>query len=340
MKTFVTYCTRDYILHALTSLESALSLHAEASARLICVDSIHDLPILPVELWRKVKLSNLDEYPVTRLQYSNFLRSRSKFESLISIKPQLLFELCKSLPENEMVIYQDTDVIFFSEMDTYPGFSSKHSVYIFEHQYRLKKDFYPHGKYNAGFLVLKNNSSSQTFLEEWSSKCHEWCYLRVENGKYADQKYLEELSRYSYVSAENSKQINLGMHFFDGGSNLKSTKKRVLLDNRELICFHFHGFKVHKRVTESGLNRYGFSLRNFNKFKNLYIPTINRYFSIKRILEYQIGLSLLNSIQLQTDVPIEYSQLTFLKKLKSCITGTYLINSLLKKHHLVWKNQL
>lgn len=331
----MTYCTRDYILHALTSLESALDLHAESKAHLICVDFIQDILPWQFKLQERIQLSSLDEFPKTARLYSDYLQSRSRFESLVSIKPHLLLELCKSLPENDFVIYQDTDVIYFAELDDYSNFNSKHSVFFFEHAYTSRKANYPYGKYNAGFLVLRNNNSSREFLKNWSSKCHDWCFLRAENGRYADQKYLEEFIHHRYVSAEPCKRINLGMHFFEGGGKVRKVRDKVLINDEVLICFHFHGFKVHKRVTESGLNRYGLNMRNLSKFLILYLPTLMRYFEIKRNLEHQIGQPSVESIQLTTDNPIGYSELTLFRKLMSGITGTYLQNSVLRRIHLI-----
>jgi len=321
-------------------LESALDLHADSKAHLICVESIQDLVAMQIKLNEKIQLSSLDEFPKTAKLYSDYLQSRSKFESLISIKPQLLLEFSRSLPENEFVIYQDTDVIFFAALDENNCFQSDHSVYFFEHLYSSKKASYPNGKYNAGFLVFRNNRSSRKFLQLWSTKCHEWCFLRVENGRYADQKYLEEFIDHDYVSAETSERINLGMHFFEGRSKIRKAQNRVLINNEALICFHFHGFKVHKKVTESGLNRYGFNLQNLSKFLILYVPTLIRYFEIKRVLEFQIGQPLVNSIELTTDNPTGYKELRPFQKLKSCMAGTYLQNFVLIKLHRFWKRKI
>jgi hypothetical protein len=331
VKTFVTYCTRDYILHALTSLESALEMHADSKANLICVDYIQDLLHRKIKVHERIQLISLNEFPKTAKLYSEFLQSRTKFESLISIKPELILELCKSTPENEFVIYHDTDVIFFSSLDEYSGFKSYHSVYFFEHLYSSEKENYPYGKYNAGLLVLRNDILTRKFLENWSRKCNEWCFLRVENGRYADQKYLEEFINHDHVSAEICKAINLGMHYFDSGSKVRKMQHRIFIDNQALICFHFHGFKVHKRITESGLNRYGLHVRNLRRFLIIYLPALNRYFEIKQVLESQLDQSLVESIQLATDYPMEYKESRPLRKLSSGITGTYLQNSLLMK---------
>ena len=50
------------------------------------------------------------------------------------------------------------------------------------------------GKYNGGFVYVKNDQNGKKFLRIWSNLCKNWCEFNSKQGKFSDQKYLEDLS--------------------------------------------------------------------------------------------------------------------------------------------------
>ena len=51
------------------------------------------------------------------------------------------------------------------------------------------------GIYNVEWLTFRRDHRGLAALNWWRERCIEWCYDRPEPGRYADQKYLEELPR-------------------------------------------------------------------------------------------------------------------------------------------------
>jgi hypothetical protein len=47
------------------------------------------------------------------------------------------------------------------------------------------------GKYCVQFMFFRNDENGRECLKWWADSCIKWCYARFEDGKYADQKYLE-----------------------------------------------------------------------------------------------------------------------------------------------------
>jgi len=74
-------------------------------------------------------------------------------------------------------------------------------------------------------------------LNWWRDACNEWCYARHENGKFGDQKYLDDwTTRFEGVHVLK----NLG-----GGVAPWNVQQYNLTDgNFNLIFYHFHGYRI------------------------------------------------------------------------------------------------
>lgn len=99
-------------------------------------------------------------------------------------------------------------------------------------------------------MTFKNDETGILALQWWRNACNEWCYQRVEDGKFGDQKYLDDwTTRFPKVyvlknlgggvAPWNIQQYNLlkeGTDFIiDEKAN--HTKWKV-------VFFHFHGIKM------------------------------------------------------------------------------------------------
>ena len=48
------------------------------------------------------------------------------------------------------------------------------------------------GRYCVQFITITRTQAALRVLHWWQDRCIEWCYARVEDGKFGDQKYLEQ----------------------------------------------------------------------------------------------------------------------------------------------------
>lgn len=95
----------------------------------------------------------------------------------------------------ERVTYLDADLFFFSapdillrELDE----AGKH-VLITEHAYapEYAKCLKNNGRFCVQFMTFRRTAAADRVLRWWQEKCLEWCFARIENGKYGDQMYLD-----------------------------------------------------------------------------------------------------------------------------------------------------
>src|SRR5258706_2554313 len=92
--------------------------------------------------------------------------------------------------------YIDADMIFYSDPKVLIDEMGNDSVLISEHRYtRLYDQSKTSGIYCVQFMCFKNTGEGMTVLQWWRNACLEWCYARYEDGKFGDQKYLDNWRR-------------------------------------------------------------------------------------------------------------------------------------------------
>lgn len=145
--------------------------------------------------------------------------------------------------------YVDADLYFFNSPAPLLELGDK-SVSITPHRYTPKYDqSKTSGIYCVQFMTFKNNPDAMAVLEWWRNKCIEWCFNRFEEGKFGDQKYLDDwperfhgtiqilespaagvapwnVQQYKLVgSGYMAEELTTGRHF-------------------QIIFYHFHSLKV------------------------------------------------------------------------------------------------
>ena len=143
--------------------------------------------------------------------------------------------------------YLDSDLYFFSSPQTVFDEMGDHSILITPHHYTLKYDqSLKSGIYCVQFMVFKNDERGLTALNWWRKACIDWCFNRFEDGKFGDQKYLDDWpERFAgvYVSEHLGVGVapwNMQQYIFTkekeaiSGTEISSGKKF------QVIFFHFH----------------------------------------------------------------------------------------------------
>lgn len=174
------------------------------------------------------------------------IEQRSASEQIFSVGPSFLLSESDSVTSEGWLIYADSDLLFFGSLLTYLDSLPQCNVVIAPHRHYFwnKSRLAKYGKYNVGLVAFKNNEEGLRALRFWAESCLAWCYDRVEDGKYADQKYLEKFASISEgVLVDNS----LGANLAPWNSFLKkisATKSGEIYVGRDkLMYFHAQGLK-------------------------------------------------------------------------------------------------
>lgn len=146
--------------------------------------------------------------------------------------------------------YLDADLYFFSNPKVLlDEIGDNDSVLLTEHRYTPCYDqSKTSGIYCVQFMTFKNNQNGLTALNWWVNACIEWCFDRVEDGKFGDQKYLDDW-------IDRFKGVHILEHLGGGVApwnvqqyEVYKNDERIYVKNDKqnvpLVFYHFHDIKI------------------------------------------------------------------------------------------------
>jgi hypothetical protein len=201
---------------------------------------------------KKAGLPNLTPVSLKEFEDEELLKvkaTRSIAEYCWTCTPSIVLFCIKTfnLPS---CTYIDADMVFYQDPNLLLDEIKGDSIMISEHRYSKEYDQgSTHGIYCVQFTYFKNNETGLTALQWWRERCLEWCYCRLEDGKFGDQKYLDDWqTRFPGVHVMRHPgggvaPWNLQQYRFSGsGQNIQIKEKKTGIVY-PLVFFHFHGLK-------------------------------------------------------------------------------------------------
>jgi hypothetical protein len=185
--------------------------------------------------------------------------NRSRVEYYFTCTPSLPLYILRNHPEVDVITYLDADLFFFSDPSPIYRELDRGSVLIVGHRFPPRlRHLEVYGVYNVGLLSFRRDDAALQCLYWWRERCLEWCYDRVEDGRFADQKYLDDWpTRFQHVVVLRHKGAGLAPWNVENYS-LALENEHVLVDSQPLVFFHFQGLKQIKQwLYDPGLAQYG-----------------------------------------------------------------------------------
>jgi hypothetical protein len=185
----------------------------------------------------------------------------------------------------ESCTYLDADMMFFDSPRLLFDELGKDSIIITEHRYSPQYDKEAKsGKYCVQFVTFKNDEQGRTALAWWRERCLEWCYNRFEDGKFGDQKYLDDWTtrfhgvhelqhRGGGMAAWNVQQYDV----FEKNGNLFG-KEMATRKEFPVVFYHYH----YVRFFADGSVELGRRELTERVKKLLYVPYFHRLEEAKR----------------------------------------------------------
>jgi hypothetical protein len=274
---FFTYFSKEYLVQGTAALASFISYHPNSSGFAVSLDSTSTKYLQNFKFADSLKIIELSDLTDLYAKFSELLVTRTFAEAILSIKPFLAEDLIAKIPEGHYLLYFDADLFFFRSLISELDLSGSAHLYISLHLFppRMQQSV-AYGKYNAGFFIVRNVDEGRAMIKDWREKCDQWCFFRLEDGKFADQKYLDGYYPGVGVVQIDSPGINNGQYFFQVHRNIvyKRSSGSTWIEHKFLTCFHFHGFRINQSFILTGFNRYSIPKNLFRVMKHIYWPYI------------------------------------------------------------------
>lgn len=188
--------------------------------------------------------------------------------------------------------YLDVDLLFFSSPDLIYDEIGNSSIGITPHNFSPKyKSSEVYGKYCVQFTYFKNDTIGMEALNWWKNSCIEWCYAKMEDGKYGDQKYLDYFEK-KFKNLCVISNIGAGVAPWNILSyNIRYETDTVLIVSKKkpekefrLVFYHYQGLKFFEKGDDVIAEPSILKIPNLG-LKYIYKPYINELILIRN----QIG---------------------------------------------------
>jgi hypothetical protein len=221
-------------------LPQGLALHASLERHagtytlwILCVDDAALTALRGLAL-PNIRLLALDEVENGQLRSVKATRSRGEYcWTLTPFSPGFVFDADPSVAR---VTYLDADVwLTDSPRQIFAEFErSEKAVLITEHAYAAEYDQTPiAGRFCVQFMTFVRDRG-ETVRAWWAERCIEWCFGRLEDGKFGDQMYLNDWPE----------RFANEVHVLRERSFLQAPWNATRFPASEAKAFHFHGLRL------------------------------------------------------------------------------------------------
>jgi len=241
---FCTYFDQQFLLKGLALYRSLLRHSRPFKLYVLCLDNA------TFEFFNRSNLPHilaisLQEFESGDEDLLEAKKNRSQIEYYFTCTSSFLIYILGRFPKIDLITYLDADLFFYSQLTPMFEELADSSVLIVPHKFpdNLKHQE-KYGIYNVGLLCFRNDKYGRECLQWWRDRCLEWCYDRVENGLFADQKYLDDWPiRFSKVVVLQHQGAGLAPWNVDSFT-IKFRSGLVYIESQSLIFFHFHRLRI------------------------------------------------------------------------------------------------
>ena len=267
-----TVCNIAY-LHKALVLADSVSEHTGFKLNIFLFDKKQDLSL---------KQDNLSIQWIEDLDVPNFLHLSFRYDIIelsTALKPYLTLSL---LEEFTKVVFFDPDILLFSNIESIISDLDQSSILLTPHYTTPQSDeisesdtgMMRFGSFNLGFFGIRKSDQSLAFLNWWSKRCIDLCFMESQFGLSTDQKWVS-IAPCFFEDIKIS--FNLGYNVAAWNSwerELVRNKDGFYYVNNQfpLVFFHFSNFDINDPgyLNKRSFYEKGKVREDYNEIGNIY----------------------------------------------------------------------
>jgi hypothetical protein len=241
---FFTICDRAYAPQALSLYRSLEAVSLEFRLRVFCIDEPTK------DLFERLTLPKLIAVDIRDLEQhdpdlAEVRSDRTRAEYCWTAKASAGLYTFEREPDVELLTYVDSDLMFFDDPSALFEEFAEGSILLVPHRNPAAVRWWDDwGIYNAGFVSFRRGDVASAALRWWRERCLEWCYARLEQGKYADQTYLDYWPD-RFAGTQVLEHPGGGLAPWNvTESAVEQRRDKVTVDGLILVFFHYATLRI------------------------------------------------------------------------------------------------
>ncbi|MDR1490230.1 MAG: glycosyl transferase [Desulfovibrio sp.] len=262
---FCTYFDHNYLPRGMVMLESLHEYCPQAHVHVLCLSEECHTALAKLD-YPHVTLNRLGELETADKELFAVKNTRSLIEYYFTITPCLPWHLLTVQGLSE-ITYLDADMLFFSSPEPLFNEAGDASVILTPHRFPDPlKHLEVYGLFNVSWLTFRNTESGRACLAWYRDACLAWCGDRLENGRFADQKYLDHFPG-RFGSTHAIRHPGAGLAPWNmSDAQVEEGEGGFSTCGVPLVFYHAQGFKrILGPFYSSGLLEYGVGLESSGK---------------------------------------------------------------------------
>ena len=245
---FVTLFDSNYLSRGLAMIDSLHRWCKEFHIYVVAFDSETEVILnrLAIDNLTVISLADFEDEALL-----NVKNSRSKAEYCWTSTPSTIL-YCIQQFNLDHCTYVDADLLFLADPLPLIQEMGDDSILLTEHRFTwYYKAALRNGIYCVQFMTFKNTSEALEALEWWRDACLDWCFARLEDGKFGDQKYLDDWpSRFKRVHILKHEGGGIAPWNIQQYRIIKKNERFEIVSRRSkkksnLFFYHFHNFRIY-----------------------------------------------------------------------------------------------
>jgi hypothetical protein len=167
--------------------------------------------------------------------------SRNRAEYCWTVKPPVCLYLLAAA-----ITYLDSDLMFFDDPGLLLDELGDGSVLLLPHRFPSERPEWAEldGIFNGGWLTFRADGRALKALHWWRERCLEWCYDRRENGKFADQHYLDDWPE-RFDGVHVIEHPGAGVAPWNASTHeLTRADGSLFVNGRPLVFYHYQSLRL------------------------------------------------------------------------------------------------